>query len=71
VGVINSLISVYYYLRVTVMMYMRKPEKQILVAPARPGLWLALVIAALLTLQIGLFPSFYLEWAKTSIFFLK
>jgi len=71
VGVINSLISVYYYLRVTVMMYMRKPAKQIVTAPAQPGLWLALVIAALLTLQIGLFPSFYLEMARTSLFFFK
>jgi NADH-quinone oxidoreductase subunit N len=71
VGVLNTLVSVYYYLRVTVMMYMRKPGKQIEAAPARQSLWLALAIAVLLTLQIGLFPSFYLEWARTSIFFLK
>jgi len=71
VGVLNSLVSVYYYLRITVMMYMRKPTKQIVTAPVRQSLWLALAIAVLLTLQIGLFPSFYLEWARTSIFFLK
>jgi NADH-quinone oxidoreductase subunit N len=71
IGVINSLISVYYYLRVTVMMYMRKPEKEITAAPVRWSLVLALAITALLTLQIGLFPSFYLELAKGSLLFIK
>lgn len=71
IGVINSLISVFYYLRVTVMMYMRKPEKEIPVAPVRWSLVLALAITTLLTLQIGLFPSFYLELAKGSILFIK
>ena len=68
IGVINSLISVYYYLRVTVMMYMKKPEREIIVAPVQPGLLLTLVITAFLTLQIGLFPSFYLELARASLF---
>jgi len=68
IGVINSLISVYYYLRVTVMLYMKKPEREIIVAPVQPGLLLTLVITAFLTLQIGLFPSFYLELARASLF---
>lgn len=71
IGVINSLISVYYYLRVTVMMYMRKPEKEIPMAPVRWSLVVALAITAFLTLQIGLFPSFYLELAKGSLLFIK
>jgi NADH-quinone oxidoreductase subunit N len=71
VGVVNSLISAYYYLRVTVMMYMRPSEKDIAPAPMRWSLVLALVITTFLTFQIGLFPSFYLELAKNSIFFLK
>jgi NADH-quinone oxidoreductase subunit N len=69
IGVINSLISVYYYLRVTVMMYMKKPEREITTAPARASLIVALVIAVFLTLQIGLFPSFYLELARASLSF--
>jgi NADH-quinone oxidoreductase subunit N len=71
VGVVNSLISAYYYLRVTVMMYMRPSEKDIAPAPMRWSLVLALVITTFLTFQIGLFPSFYLELAKNSIFFIK
>ncbi len=69
IGVINSLISVYYYLRVTVMMYMKKPEREITTAPARASLIVALLIAVFLTLQIGLFPSFYLELARASLSF--
>ncbi len=64
IGVINSVVSVYYYLRVTVAMYMEPPaaitEGE---APAlifSPALVLAICISAYGVLSLGLFPSSYL-----------
>ena len=67
IGVINSLVSVYYYLRVTVMMYMRQPEGEVAPVRAVPSLSLALLITALFTLQIGLFPGGWLRLAHASL----
>ena len=67
IGVLNSALSVYYYLRVTVMMYMRHPEKEMTALELSPAMGIALLITALATLQIGITPSFYLNWAKESI----
>ncbi len=66
IGVLNSALSVYYYLRVTVMMYMRPAEKEIKLEPA-PALIIVLIIAVFATLQIGIVPSPYLDLAKKSI----
>jgi NADH-quinone oxidoreductase subunit N len=66
IGVLNSVISVYYYLRITVVMYMGQGE----VEPAgrlSPALGLAVLIAILGTLQLGLFPSRFLEVALRSV----
>jgi NADH-quinone oxidoreductase subunit N len=68
IGVLNSALSVYFYLRVTVMMYMRSPEKE----PAgtldfSAGMVLALVIAVFFTLQMGIFPADYLKLARQSV----
>ncbi len=66
IAVINSLISVYYYLRVTVMMYMKEPEA-VPTFKMSPAMVIALVITALGTIQIGILPSFYLNVVKQSI----
>ncbi len=68
IGVLNSALSVYFYLRVTVMMYMRSPDKE----PAgsldfAPGMVLALLIAVFFTLQMGIFPANYLRLARQSV----
>lgn len=54
VGVVTSLISAYYYLRVIVMMYMRDGEPEV-----RSEGWLnaSVVIAAIATLVLGLLPG--------------
>jgi proton-translocating NADH-quinone oxidoreductase chain M/proton-translocating NADH-quinone oxidoreductase chain N len=59
VGVLNSVISVFYYLRLVTAMYFRDPlrEHKPLVSPATV---FAFVVCALLVLQMGLFPSFWL-----------
>ncbi len=67
IGVLNSLVSVYYYLRVTVMMFMKEPEAEITPVLFHPSLVVVLIIALFFTLQMGLFPSTYLHIARESI----
>ena len=67
VGVLNSAMSVYFYLRVTVMMYMRNPEKEQARLEMCPAMVVALVIAVFGTLQMGIIPSQYLNLARQSI----
>jgi len=57
IGVLNSVISAYYYLRVVVNMYMREPEHEVSVPRANLGLSLALLVAMLAVLQTGIMPS--------------
>ncbi len=58
VGVINSAISAYYYLRVVVAMYFHEAEEP--VQPRRwGGLSLSLALTALATVIIGLYPSLW------------
>jgi len=66
IGVMNSLISVFYYFRVTVVMYMKEPVKEVALEYAGP-IMVVLIIALVGTIQIGLFPTFYLEKALDSI----
>jgi len=67
IGVLNSALSVYFYLRVTVMMYMRNPEKEFAKLDLSPAMVIALIIAVLGTLQMGITPSRYLDLARQSI----
>ncbi|HYB72411.1 MAG TPA: proton-conducting transporter membrane subunit, partial [Candidatus Sulfotelmatobacter sp.] len=57
VGVLTSVISVYYYLRVTVVMYMREPAAGPGPGTVTPGLVVAAAAAAVGTLYLGLFPA--------------
>jgi NADH-quinone oxidoreductase subunit N len=66
IAVINSVIAMYYYLRVIVVMYMKKPERAVQVALARPALIIALIVTTFFTLQIGLFPAITMEFARIS-----
>jgi NADH-quinone oxidoreductase subunit N len=67
IGVLNSVISVFYYLRITVVMYMGQREAEPPAAGLSPALGLALLIAIVGTLQLGLFPSRFLEVALRSV----
>lgn len=66
IGVMNSLVSVFYYFRITVIMYMREPVKEVALEYAGP-IMVVLIIALVGTIQVGLFPTFYLERALDSI----
>jgi len=65
-GVLNSAVAVYYYLRVVVVMYMQPAEAAAPGLPAAEGVkigWtasLALLVAVIMIVHIGLFPGGYL-----------
>ncbi|MBI3814577.1 MAG: NADH-quinone oxidoreductase subunit N [Nitrospinae bacterium] len=70
IGVINSVISVYYYLRITIAMYMQESgvgsrESGVSLAFS-PAMVIALIIAAYGVLRLGLFPSAYIAMAQQS-----
>ncbi|MFH1626355.1 MAG: NADH-quinone oxidoreductase subunit N [Pseudomonadota bacterium] len=67
IGVMNSLVSVYYYLRVTVMIYMKEPVKELVGLTWTPSMAIALIIAVIGTLLIGIYPSPYLDLARQSV----
>jgi NADH-quinone oxidoreductase subunit N len=67
IGVLTSVVSVAFYLRVIVMMYMT-PADQPAKFPAVPGIaGFALVVSAVLVLYLGILPARVLAWAAASI----
>ena len=62
-GVINSAIAAYYYLRLIVVMYMREPAGDVPVTPLRPALTLVLAISVGGTLYLGILPGRVLDYA--------
>ncbi|MFQ5455691.1 MAG: NADH-quinone oxidoreductase subunit N [Nitrospirota bacterium] len=66
IGVINSAISVYYYLRVVMVMYMKEPETEITITSS-PYLVFALSAMCFATVLIGIYPRPFIEVAKASI----
>jgi NADH-quinone oxidoreductase subunit N len=67
IGVLNSAVSVYYYLRVTVMIYFREPEREIQGLEFSPASVLALILAVIGTFYMGLFPANVLSLAQRSL----
>jgi NADH-quinone oxidoreductase subunit N len=66
IGVLNSLISIYYYLRPIVLMYMEEAKMDVPALHINPYLVAGLVLTMLGTLYLGLFPSRFLELAMTA-----
>jgi NADH-quinone oxidoreductase subunit N len=66
IGFINSAIAAYYYLRIIVVMYMRKPREESPVAPIPFGLGLALALSLFATLYLGILPGRVLDYASRS-----
>jgi len=64
IGVLNSLISIYYYLRPIVLMYMEEPKAEMPSLSLAPFIFAALVLAILGTLHLGLFPAHMLGLAQ-------
>ena len=76
IGVLGSVVSVYYYLRIPVAMYMSEPKTTELRRESSTGELLVLFVCAVLVLFFGFFPSHApgilggiraLEWARQSV----
>jgi NADH-quinone oxidoreductase subunit N len=67
VGVLNSAIAAYYYLRIIVVMYMREPREETAVAPVPTGLGIALALSLAITIYLGVLPNKVLEYAGRSV----
>src|SRR3989475_1012453 len=66
-GVLTSVVAVFFYLRIVVMMYMT-PTDQPARFPAVPRIaGFALVVSALLVFYLGILPTRVLNWAAASI----
>ena len=63
IGVLNSAVGAYYYLRIIVAMYMREPRGEISVAPVPAGLGAALAISLAATIYLGVLPGRVLQYA--------
>ncbi len=66
IGVINSAIGSYYYLRIIVVMYMREARKEVPVTPVPFGLGVALALSVAATLYLGILPNTVLEHTHQS-----
>ncbi len=70
-SVLCSAISVYYYLRVIIYMYMRDPVAEVtsqdLAGLRSPWAWVAVAAMAFLTLQLGILPKDWIEFAKLAV----
>jgi NADH-quinone oxidoreductase subunit N len=66
VGMLMSVVSAYYYLRVVVAMYMRDPVEEDVWAPIGVGSAAALTIAVVVTLVLGVYPGPVLGWARAA-----
>ncbi len=67
IGVLNSLVSVYFYLGVVVSMYMRQPAHKEPVVSFPAFARTALLVTSLATLYLGLAPARFLELARQTV----
>ena len=66
-GLLNSAVAAYYYLRIIVIMYFHEPgEASNTIGPVAPGVRFALLASVVATLVLGIFPSFVLNYAGQS-----
>ncbi len=66
IGVLNSGIGAYYYLRVIVKMYMNEARREIPVTPVTFAPRLAIALCLIATLYLGIFPNSVLQYARAS-----
>ena len=71
IGVLNSAVAAYYYLRVIIFMYMREPREEAAVSPVPAGLGIALALSLAATIYLGVLPGRVLEYAGRSVGLLR
>jgi NADH-quinone oxidoreductase subunit N len=67
VGVLTSVISVFFYLRIVVMMYMTPTDTPAQFPPVPKIAGAALIVSAILIFYLGILPTRVLDWAAASI----
>jgi NADH-quinone oxidoreductase subunit N len=68
IGVLNSAVAAYYYLRIIVVMYMREPrDEKAPVTPISTGLAFALGLSLAATIFLGVYPNPVLKYAALSV----
>lgn len=67
IGVINSAIAAYYYLRIIVVMYMRESREDVPVTSVPFGLGMALATCLFVTLYMGILPGKVVDFAARSV----
>jgi NADH-quinone oxidoreductase subunit N len=70
IGVLTSVVSVVYYVRVVMLMYMREPQQTAPALPLAPTTMAVLGITALGILYMGLFPGGVMRLATDAVAFL-
>jgi len=63
IGVLNSAVASYYYLRLIIVMYMREAREEVPVSPVPFGLGAALAISLGATIYLGVLPGRILDYA--------
>jgi len=66
IGVLNSGIGAYYYLRIIVVMYMRESRREVPTTPVTFTLRLALALCMAATIYLGVFPESLLQYTQES-----
>jgi len=67
VGVLTSAISLYYYMGIVVQMYLKDSEESTPVPLRSPVLGATLILCAVVTVILGIFPGVFVDFAKSSI----
>jgi NADH-quinone oxidoreductase subunit N len=67
IGVLASLVSVFYYLRIIIYMYMKEPSIEVDINVDNPSLFLALFLCLYGVLQLGIFPGNILLLIKQAV----
>ena len=71
IGVLNSAVGAYYYLRIIVAMYMREPHEDTAVSPVSFSLGTALAVSVIVTLYLGILPGRVLDYARAAADFIR
>ncbi|HXV19556.1 MAG TPA: NADH-quinone oxidoreductase subunit N [Desulfuromonadales bacterium] len=68
-GVLNSAVSLYYYLRVMVYMYFREPTEDYGWMTMQVGAVISIILAIVGIFYLGIFPGSVMEMAKSAVMF--
>ena len=71
-GLLNSAVAAYYYLRILVVMYMKEPSEAVNASETPTfGMRAALILPAVGTLVLGIMPGWVLDFAGRSSSFVR